>query len=52
MIEVKFYDEVNDALLRFAVIISKKDGKWVFCNTEIGKLMRFRADTEKKASRY
>ena len=31
MIEVKFYDEVNDALSRFAVIISKKDGKWVFC---------------------
>ncbi len=31
MIEVKFYDEVNDALLRFAVIISKKEGKWVFC---------------------
>lgn len=31
MIEVKFYDEVNDALLRFAVIISKKGGKWVFC---------------------
>lgn len=31
MIEVKFYDQVADALLKFAVIISKTDGKWVFC---------------------
>ena len=29
--EVKFYDSVDDALLRFAVVISKADGKWVFC---------------------
>ena len=29
--EVKFYDSVDDALLRFAVVISKTDGKWVFC---------------------
>lgn len=31
MIEVKFYNEVADELLKFAVIISKTDGKWVFC---------------------
>ncbi len=31
MIEVKFYDQVSDELLKFAVIISKTDGKWVFC---------------------
>ena len=31
MLQVKFYDEVNDELLKFAVIISKTDGKWVFC---------------------
>ena len=31
MVEVKFYDNVDDALLRFAVIISKTNGKWVFC---------------------
>ena len=31
MVEVKFYDEVNDNLLKFAVIIAKSDGKWVFC---------------------
>lgn len=31
MIEVKFYDEIDDALLKFAVIIAKTDGKWIFC---------------------
>ena len=31
MLEVNFYDEVDDSLLKFAVIISKADGKWVFC---------------------
>ncbi len=31
MIEVKFYDQVADELLKFAVIISKTNGKWVFC---------------------
>ena len=29
--QVKFYDKVDDELLKFAVIISKSDGKWVFC---------------------
>lgn len=31
MLEVKFYDKVADELLKFAVIISKTNGKWVFC---------------------
>ncbi len=31
MLEVKFYDNVDDDLLKFAVIISKTNGKWVFC---------------------
>ena len=31
MIEVKFYDQVADEILKFAVIISKTNGKWVFC---------------------
>ena len=30
-IEVKFYDNADDNLLRFAVIIAKHDKKWVFC---------------------
>ena len=31
MLEVNFYDTVDDSLLKFAVIISKSNGKWVFC---------------------
>ena len=31
MLQVNFYDEVDDSVLKFAVIISKADGKWVFC---------------------
>lgn len=31
MTKVKFYDDVSDELLKFAVIISKTNGKWVFC---------------------
>lgn len=30
-IKVNFYDSVDDHLLKFAVIISKTNGKWVFC---------------------
>lgn len=29
--EVRFYDTVEDELLKFAVIITKSNGKWVFC---------------------
>ena len=29
--EVKFYDNVDDDLLKFAVIISMTNGKWIFC---------------------
>lgn len=29
--EVKFYDTVDDGKLRFAVIIAKSEGKFVFC---------------------
>ena len=31
MTEVKFYDQVADELLQFAVIFAKTNGKWVFC---------------------
>ena len=31
VMEVKFYDTVNDELLKFAVIISQSNGKWVVC---------------------
>lgn len=29
--EVKFYETIDDALLKFAVIITKSHEKWVFC---------------------
>lgn len=28
---VRFYNDVDDSLLKFAVIVSKSKGKWVFC---------------------
>jgi 8-oxo-dGTP pyrophosphatase MutT (NUDIX family) len=31
MLEVNFYDTVDDELLKFAVIISQSNGKWVMC---------------------
>lgn len=31
MVTVNFYDNVDDKKLKFAVIISKTQGKWVFC---------------------
>ena len=31
MLEVKFYDSVDDSLLKITVIISQSNGKWVFC---------------------
>ena len=31
MTEIKFYDRVPDEFLKFAVIIAKHNGKWVFC---------------------
>ena len=32
---VKFYDSVSDDLLKFAVIVSKSDGKWVLCKHKL-----------------
>lgn len=31
MTSVRFYDEIPDELLKFAVILASHDGKWVFC---------------------
>lgn len=31
MIQVKFYDKVDDELLKYAVIVTRSQGKWVFC---------------------
>ena len=31
MLKVNFCDSVDDKLLKFAVIVSRSEGKWVFC---------------------
>lgn len=31
MTTVKFYDSADDGLLKFAVIVSRAGGKWLFC---------------------
>ena len=31
MLQIRFYDSVKDDLLKFAVMIAKYRGKWVFC---------------------
>lgn len=31
MLTVNFYEQVDDELLKFAVIVSKYNNKWVFC---------------------
>ena len=31
MLQVKFYEQTEDARLRFAVVITKSNGKWVLC---------------------
>ena len=31
MIQVAFYDTAEDSVFDFAVIIAKKDGKWLLC---------------------
>ena len=31
MAEIRFYDTVDDKLLKFAVIITEYEGRWVFC---------------------
>lgn len=32
---VHFYEEVDDALLKFAVIVARTDGKYVFCKHKL-----------------
>lgn len=31
ILKVNFYEEVADELLKFAVIITKSNGRWIFC---------------------
>lgn len=32
---VNFYENIDDELLKFAVIVSKTNGKWVFCKHKL-----------------
>lgn len=41
MLAVKFYEDVKDELLRFAVVIAKHDGKWVFCKHKARETLEF-----------
>ena len=43
---VNFYDSVDDNLLKFAVIVAKNNGKWVFCKHKSVLHMNVRAVTE------
>ncbi len=49
MLEVKFYDTVEDSLLEFAVIISQSNGRWVFCKHKERNTYEDQEDTGKKA---
>ena len=33
--QVQFYEEIEDQLLKFAVILSKYQNKWVFCKHKL-----------------
>ena len=46
MVEVKFYDNVADEFLNFAVIISKTDNNGYSVNTKKERLMKYQEVTE------
>lgn len=41
MLTVKFYEDVKDELLCFAVVIAKHDGKWVLCKHKERETLEF-----------
>lgn len=52
MLEVKFYDSIDDSLLKFAVIISQSNGKWVFCKHKERDTFEVPEDTERQAKTF
>ncbi len=50
MLKVAFHDvaEVSNELLKFAVIVSAQDGKYIFLATKSVKRGKFPADTGKR----
>ena len=51
MLKVQFYDQVEDEKLKFAVILAKKEGKWIFCKHRKGIPMRSLAGTGSRGRR-
>ena len=51
MVEVKFYDTVEDSLLKFAVIIAEQKENGFSANTKTGILWKYREVTEKPEKR-
>ena len=49
MVEVKFYDSIDDKFLKFAVIISKKMVNGYFANIKKEILMKYQAGIGKVA---
>ena len=50
MTQVKFYDSVDDSLLKFAVIITKSEGNWVLCKHKERTTYEVPGATEKKGN--
>lgn len=48
MLEVRFYDKIEDSQLDFAVIIARTGEKWVFCKHKEGIPTKCLEGTEKQ----
>lgn len=46
--KVKFYETISDDLLKFAVIVSKADGKWVVCKHKLRDTLEVPGGTREK----
>lgn len=46
---VKFYNIADDEKLKFAVIVARSGGRWVFCRHKERARWRFREDTANPA---
>ena len=52
MLEVKFYDSVDDSLLKFAVIVSQSKANGYFAGIKKETPMKFRVDIEKPVKAF
>lgn len=50
--KVNFYEQVDDKLLRFAVIIARYNGGWYFVNTGRGTPMNFLEATGNRERKF